>query len=102
MLIQAAQELKGIAGDMKYELDEQGVAEGQVNELSGDLLKRAALVAKNKSDKAMDPKIHDALGGGYMNPLAKHYNTVSDKFSNKAAKVGQRDAAKNKVVLLLN
>jgi hypothetical protein len=28
VLIQAAQELKGIAGDMKYELDEQGVAEG--------------------------------------------------------------------------
>jgi hypothetical protein len=74
---------------------DQGVAEGQVNELSGDLLKRAAQVAKDKSDKAMDPKIHAALGGGYMNPLAKHYNTVSDKFSNRAAKVGQRDAAKN-------
>lgn len=28
VLMQAAQELKGIAGDMKYELDEQGVAEG--------------------------------------------------------------------------
>ena len=72
----------------------QGVAEGQVNELSGDLLKRAALVAKNKSNRAMDPEIHDALGGGYMNPLAKHYDTKSDKFSNRAAKVGQRDAVK--------
>jgi hypothetical protein len=29
VLIKAAQELKGIAGDMKYELDEQGVAEGR-------------------------------------------------------------------------
>ena len=76
-------------------LREQGMTEGQVNELSSDLLKRAALVAKDKSDKAMDPKIHNALGGGYMNPLAKHYNTVSDKFSNQAAKVGQRNAAKN-------
>ena len=28
VLIKAAQELKGIAGDLKYELDEQGVAEG--------------------------------------------------------------------------
>jgi hypothetical protein len=28
VLIKAAQELKGIAGDMKYELDEQGVSEG--------------------------------------------------------------------------
>ena len=72
----------------------QGVAEDQVNELSGDLLKRAALVAKNKSNRAMDPEIHDALGGGYMNPLAKHYDTKSDKFSNRAAKVGQRDAVK--------
>ena len=66
----------------------------QVNELSPDLLNRAAQAAKNKSNQAMDPKIHDALGGGYMNPLAKHYDTMSDKFSNRAAKVGQRDAVK--------
>ena len=69
-------------------------AEGQVNELSSDLLQKAAQVAKNKSDRAMDPKIHDALGGGYMNPLAKHYDNMSDKFSNRAAKVGQKDAVK--------
>jgi hypothetical protein len=31
VLMQAAQELKGIAGDMKYELDEQGVAEAEKN-----------------------------------------------------------------------
>ena len=71
-----------------------GMTEGQVNELSSDLLKQAAQVAKNKSDRAMDPKIHDALGGGYMNPLAKHYDNMSDKFSNRAAKVGQKDAVK--------
>ena len=29
-----------------------------------------------------------------MNPLAKHYDTLSQKFSNKAVKVGQRDAVK--------
>jgi hypothetical protein len=33
VLMQAAQELKGIAGDMKYELDEQGVAEGSLEEI---------------------------------------------------------------------
>ena len=75
-------------------MKKHGLAEGQVNELSSDLLKQAAQVAKNKSDRAMDPKIHDALGGGYMNPLAKHYDTMSDKFSNRAVKIGQRDAVK--------
>ena len=79
----------------KIVTNQQDVAEGSLNELSSDLLQRSAQVAKNKSNQAMDPKIHDALGGGYMNPLAKHYNTVADKFSNKAAKVGQKDAVKN-------
>jgi hypothetical protein len=70
----------------------QGVAEGSLEELSTGLLQRAAQVAKDKRNKAMDPKIHNALGGGYMNPLAKHYDTVSQKLSNKAAKAGQQDA----------
>jgi hypothetical protein len=71
---------------------EQGVAEGSLEELSTGLLQRAAQVAKDKRNKAMDPKIHNALGGGYMNPLAKHYDRVSQKLSNKAAKAGQQDA----------
>jgi hypothetical protein len=71
---------------------DQGVAEGSLEELSTGLLQRAAQVAKDKRNKAMDPKIHNALGGGYMNPLAKHYDTVSQKLSNKAAKAGQQDA----------
>ena len=70
----------------------EGVAEGSLEELSTGLLQRAAQVAKDKRNKAMDPKIHNALGGGYMNPLAKHYDTVSQKLSNKAAKAGQQDA----------
>jgi len=65
-----------------------------INELSSDLLQKSAQVAKDKSDWAMDPKIHDALGGGYMNPVAKHYDSLSQKFSNRAVKVGQRDAVK--------
>ena len=73
---------------------DKGMAEGSLNELSADLLQRSAQVAKNKSNQAMDPKIHDELGGGYMNPLAKHYDSLSQKFSNKAVKVGQRDAVK--------
>jgi hypothetical protein len=65
-----------------------------LNELSPDLLQRSAQVAKNKRDQAMDPKIHDALGGGYMNPLAQYYDIMSQKFRNRAVKVGQRDAVK--------
>jgi hypothetical protein len=76
---------RGVTGD---------VPQGQVNELSSDLLQKSAQVAKDKSDRAMDPKIHDALGGGYMNPVAKHYDSLSQKFSNRAVKVGQRDAVK--------
>jgi chromosomal replication initiation ATPase DnaA len=68
--------------------------ENKLNELSSDLLQRSAELAKNKSNQAMDPKIHDALGGGYMNPLAKHYDSLSQKFSNKAVKLGQRDAVR--------
>ena len=78
----------------KLKIKEQGVAENSLNELSPDLLQRSAQVAKNKSNQAMDPKIHDALGGGYTNRLAKHYDSLSQKFSNKAVKIGQRDAVK--------
>jgi hypothetical protein len=69
--------------------------QGQVNELSSDLLRKYAQVAKDKSDQAMDPTVHNALGGGYMNPLAKHYDTLSQKFSGRAVQVGRKNAVKN-------
>lgn len=72
----------------------QSVAEGSLNELSPGLLQRAAQGAKVKRDQAMDPEVHSALGGGYMNPLAKHYDTVVKKFGDKAVRAGQRDAVK--------
>jgi hypothetical protein len=87
--------IKKIKQEISYQerkYTDQGVAEGSLEELSTGLLQRAAQVAKDKRNKAMDPKIHNALGGGYMNPLAKHYDTVSQKLSNKAAKAGQQDA----------
>ena len=59
----------------------------QVNELSSDLLNRAAQAAKERRDQALDPSIHDALGGGYMNPLAKHYDKMSDKFDQRSSSV---------------
>jgi hypothetical protein len=61
-----------IVTDLFESAPEQGMAEYSLNELSSDLLQKSAQVAKNKSRQAMDPNIHDALGGGYMNPLAKH------------------------------
>ena len=54
----------------KIVTNQQDVAEGSLNELSSDLLQRSAQVAKNKSNQAMDPKIHDALGGGVTKSLA--------------------------------
>jgi hypothetical protein len=83
-----------IVTDLFESAPEQGMAEYSLNELSSDLLQKSAQVAKNKSRQAMDPNIHDALGGGYMNPLAKHYDSLSQKFNDKAVKVGQRDAVK--------
>jgi len=65
-----------------------------INELSSDLLQRSAQLAKNKSNQAMKPEVHNALGGGYMNPLAKHYDDVSQKISNRAAQVGKKEAIK--------
>ena len=62
-----------------------------INELSSGLLGKAAELAKNKRDQAMEPKLHDALGGGYMNPLAKHYDAVSDKINNRAAQVKNKE-----------
>lgn len=64
---------------------------GSLNELSVDLLQKAAQVAKDKREQAMNPKVHNALGGGYMNPLAKHYDAVNQKLSNRAVKVGIKD-----------
>ena len=69
----------------------QGMAEGSLNELSSGLLQRAAQLAKNKRNQAMEPELHNALGGGYMNPLAKHYDNVSQKINNRAAQVGKKE-----------
>jgi hypothetical protein len=73
------------------EVDEEGVAEGSLNELSSGLLQRAAQLAKNKRNQAMEPELHNALGGGYMNPLATHYDDVSQKINNRAAQVGKKE-----------
>jgi hypothetical protein len=66
-----------------------------INELSSALLQRAAQAATDKRNQAMDPKLHNALGGGYMNPLATHYDDVSQKISNRAAKVGKKETIQN-------
>jgi len=72
----------------------KGLAEDSLNELSTDLLQRSAQVAKHKSKQAMDPEIHDALGGGYKNPLARHYDSLSQKFDRGAEKAKKRNTAK--------
>jgi len=72
----------------------KGVAEDSLNELSSDLLQRAAQGAKDKRDQALDPEIHNALGGGYMNPLAKHYNATAEKFSDRATQIAQKEKIK--------
>ena len=74
---------------------DQGVAEGSLNELSSDLLKRSAQVATDKRNQAMDPELHNALGGGYMNPLATHYDNVSQKMDNRAAQVRKKETIQN-------
>ena len=77
--------------DMHTEHRQQGVAEGSLNELSSDLLKRSAQAATDKRNQAMDPELHNALGGGYMNPLATHYDNVSQKMDNRAAQVRKKE-----------
>ena len=72
-------------------IKQQGVAEGSLNELSSDLLKRSAQAATDKRNQAMDPELHNALGGGYMNPLATHYDNVSQKMDNRAAQVRKKE-----------
>ena len=74
---------------------EQGVAEGSLNELSSDLLQRAAQTATDKRNQAMEPKLHTALGGGYMNPLAQHYDDVSQKINNRAGQVRKKETIQN-------
>jgi LysM repeat protein len=65
VLMRAAQELKGIAGDMKYELDEAGVVEGEVTKNATGLKHRA-------TDKygAGDDEPHHYTGGrsGFSEP----------------------------------
>ena len=72
-------------------VDSQGVANGSLNELSSGLLQRAAQAATDKSNQAMDPELHNALGGGYMNPLATHYDNVSQKINNRAGQVRKKE-----------
>ena len=84
--------LQGKLGKLNFQ---QGVAEGSLNELSSDLLQRAAQTATDKRNQAMEPKLHDALGGGYMNPLAKHYDNVSQKMDNRAAQVKRKETIQN-------
>ena len=67
----------------------QGLAEGSLNELSSDLLQRAAGIAKQKASKA-----NNQWDNPLMKDVEKHYDTLSQKFSNKAVKVGQKDAVK--------
>ena len=90
--IMTPQQFVAGAGDMP---GEEGVAEGSLNELSSDLLKRSAQVATDKRNQAMDPELHNALGGGYMNPLATHYDNVSKKMNNRAAQVKRKETIKN-------
>ena len=77
--------------EAKLRDNSQGVAEGSLNELSSDLLKRSAQAATDKRNQAMDPELHNALGGGYMNPLATHYDNVSQKMDNRAAQVRKKE-----------
>jgi hypothetical protein len=62
-----------------------------INELSSGLLGRAAQAATDKRNQAMEPELHAALGGGYMNPLAKHYDKVSQKIDDRAAQVRNKE-----------
>ena len=70
-------------------------AEDSLNELSSDLLQRAAQTATDKRNQAMEPKLHTALGGGYMNPLAQHYDDVSQKINNRAGQVRKKETIQN-------
>jgi hypothetical protein len=74
--------------------EEVEMDDGTLNELSSDLLKRSAEVAKNKSKQALDPKVHDTLGGGYSNPLSRHYDSVAQKLKDRASNVEKKDAIK--------
>ena len=71
------------------EIKKQGAKEDSLNELSSDLLQRAAGIAKQKASKA-----NNQWDNPLMKDVEKHYDTLSQKFSNKAVKVGQKDAVK--------
>ena len=73
------------------QVEEQDVAEDEINELSPGLLNRAAQAAKDKSKLSMDPQVHKALGGGYTNPVARHYDAKANKFRQGAADAEVRD-----------
>jgi hypothetical protein len=67
----------------------QGVKEGSLNELSSDLLQKAAVNAKQKSSSAENQWDNPA-----MKNVAKHYDALSNKFGGRAEKVKQKDAVK--------
>ena len=85
---------EGIVGAMKKFRNIIESGDEQLNELSPELLDRAAKAADDKFQKSMDPRVHGALGGGYMNPLAKHYQNKKEKFQRGAEKARTRDAFK--------
>ena len=78
-------------GQVRNCVPNEGVAEDQLDELSSELLQKAAQSAKNKMNQAMEPELHNALGGGYMNPLAKYYDDLAQKFGDKAVQVGKKE-----------
>ena len=90
-----AQGFSRTRAEAKSRANSQGVAEDSLNELSSALLQRAAQTATDKRNQAMDPKLHDALGGGYMNPLAQHYDDVSQKINNRAGQVRKKETIQN-------
>ena len=67
----------------------EDVAEGSLNELSSDLLRRAEVNARQKSNSAQNQWDTPAL-----KPVEKYYDTLSNKFAGRAEKVGQQDAVK--------
>jgi hypothetical protein len=82
-------------GQVRKCVPNESVAEGSLNELSSGLLGKYAELAKNKMSQAMEPELHNALGGGYMNPLAKYYDDLAQKFGDRAAQVKRKETIQN-------
>jgi hypothetical protein len=65
----------------------------RLDELSPELLRRAAAGARAKYKSAMDH--NDDLGGGYENPVAREYNRKARKFDKGAENAEKRDRIKS-------